>query len=45
MENLFYVWELEKDSVEHKECLSVFAEISMGSKISVGTNILRTSGY
>ena len=40
--NLFYVCELEKDSVEHREYLSNFAEISRGSKISARTNLLRT---
>ena len=43
--NIFYVWELEKYSVEHKECLSNYAEVSTGSKISARTNILRTLRY
>ena len=39
------MWELEKYSVEHKECLSNYAEVSTGSKISARTNILRTLRY
>ena len=39
--NTFYVWDLEKYSVEDMECLWNCAEISRGSKISGGTNILR----
>ena len=45
VKNLFYVWDLENYSVEHKQCLSNCAEISRGTKISGRTNILRTSGY
>ena len=45
MEKPFYAWELEKSLVEHQECLSNCAEISSGTKISGGINILRTSGY
>ena len=43
-EKLFYIWDLEKYSVEHKECVSNCVEISRGTKISRGTNILRTLG-
>ena len=42
VKNLFYEWDLENYSVEHKQCLSNCAEISRGTKISGGTNILRT---
>ena len=42
-QNIFHVWNLEKYSVEHKECRSNCAEISGGTKISGETNILRTS--
>ena len=44
-QNIFHVWNLEKYSVEHKECRSNCAEISGGTKISGETNILRTSRY
>ena len=44
-QNLFHVWDLENQSVEHKQCLSNCAEIARGTKISGATNILRTSGY
>ena len=43
--NLFYVWELEKYSVEHKEFLSNCAEIYRENKISAGANTLRTLRY
>ena len=43
--NLHYAWQLEKYSVEHKESFSNCAETSRETKISGGTNILRTSGY
>ena len=42
--NPFYIKDLEKSSVELKECLSSYAEISIETKIAGGTNILRTSG-
>ena len=34
--NFFYVWELEKSSVEHEDCVSNCEEISRGTKISLG---------
>ena len=37
--------DLEIYSVEHKQCLSNWAEIARGTKISGKTNILRTSRY
>ena len=44
-QNLFYVWDLEKHSVEHKWCLSNCVHISRVTKISGATNILRASRY
>ena len=43
--NFFFIRDLEKSLVEHKEWFSNGAELSRGTKISGGTNILRTSGY
>ena len=45
MSNLFYVWDPENYSVEHKQYLSNCAKIATGTKISGGTNILGTSRY
>ena len=43
--NLFYGWYHEKYSFEHQECLLTCAKISRRTKISGGTNILRTLRY
>ena len=43
-QNLYYVCDLEKYSVEHKESLSNCREILRETKTLVGTNILRTLG-
>ena len=44
-QNLFYGWDVEKYSVQHKECLSNCEEISRGTQISGGTNFLRALRY
>ena len=44
-QNIFYVWGIEKYSVAHKESLSNCAEIYGGTKMSGGTNNLRTLRY
>ena len=45
MSKSFCLWELEEYSVEHEQCLSNCSEISEGTKISGGTNILGTPRY
>ena len=41
-QNLYYVCDLEKYSVEDQESFLNCAEISRGTKISGGSNILRS---
>ena len=44
-ESFFYVWDLEKSSVELKECLTNCAEISRATKASREINMLRILRY
>ena len=44
-ESLFYVRDLEKSSVERRNCITICSEISRGTKASGETNMLRILRY